>query len=188
MRKLFALLIVLAFTLSCANSYVANDNNIVKNDNKVLAVNDQPTQTYAQNQPAPKPVVTNTPQPVNSDIQVVNVEGYGNIFQGEKLIARDAAVKDALRNAVEQVVGTMISSQSKVENYQLISDVIYSKSQGFVQKYEIISEAPEGSTYHIKVKAFVSKSGVKDKLMALHLLMVQQNMPRVVVFLKQNIP
>ncbi|MCD6578837.1 flagellar assembly protein T N-terminal domain-containing protein [bacterium] len=186
MRKLFALLIVLAFTLSCANSYVANDNNIVKNDNKVLAVNDQPTQTYAQNQPAPKPVVTNTPQPVNSDIQVVNVEGYGNIFQGEKLIARDAAVKDALRNAVEQVVGTMISSQSKVENYQLISDVIYSKSQGFVQKYEIISEAPEGTTYHIKVKAFVSKSGVKDKLMALHLLMVQQNMPRVVVFLKQN--
>jgi hypothetical protein len=44
------------------------------------------------------------------DIQEVTVEGYGAIFQGEKLIGRDAAIKDALRNAVEQVVGTMISS------------------------------------------------------------------------------
>ncbi len=188
MRKIFAVLLLMIFTLSCAdNNYVKPDNNVVKNDNKVLAVNDVQTTQNNQvtNNPATQPV-NNANKPMGSDVQAVNVDGYGNIFQGEKLIARDAAIKDALRNAVEQVVGTMISSQSKVENYQLISDEIYSKSKGFVQKYEITSEAAEGSTYHVKIKAYVSKNGVKDKLMALHLLMVQQNMPRVVIFLKQN--
>ena len=186
MRKIFAVLLLLIFSLSCAStSNVKNDDTALKNDNKVLALNDnQPAQVSTRTQPAQQP--TNSAQQVNPDIQVVTVDGYGSIFQGEKLIARDAAIKDALRNAVEQVVGTMISSQSKVKNYQLISDEIYSKSQGFVQKYDIVSEAAEGSTYHVKVRAYVSKNGVKDKLMALHLLMVQQNMPRVVIFLKQN--
>ncbi len=123
----------------------------------------------------------------SGDIQEVLVDGYGSIFQGEKLIGRDAAIKDALRNAVEQVVGTMIDSQTKVKNFQVISDEIYSKSQGYVEKYEIIAEGAEDSnTYKVQIKALVSKTGIKDKLMALKVLLVQQNMPRVVVFLKQN--
>ncbi len=124
---------------------------------------------------------------LSGDIEEITTEGYGNIFQGEKLIARDVAIKDALRVAVEQVVGTLITSQSKTENYQLISDEIYSKAQGYVEKYEIVSESAQGDTYKVTVKALVSKAGIKDKLSALRLLLVQENMPRVVVFLKQNL-
>jgi hypothetical protein len=39
----------------------------------------------------------------------------------------------------------------------------------------------------VKIKALVSKNGIKDKLTALHLILVQQNMPRLVIFLKQNL-
>jgi len=47
---------------------------------------------------------------------------------GRKDIARDHAIKDALRKAVEQAVGTFIFSETVVENYEVLSDRIYSKA------------------------------------------------------------
>jgi hypothetical protein len=63
-------------------------------------------------------------------IKEVMVEGVSSIDRGRKDIARDQAIKDALRKAVEQAVGTFISSETVVENYEVLSDRIYSKPRG----------------------------------------------------------
>ncbi len=47
---------------------------------------------------------------------------------GRKDIARDHAIKCALRKVVEKAVGTFISSDTVVENYEVLSDRIYSKA------------------------------------------------------------
>jgi hypothetical protein len=62
----------------------------------------------------------------------VTVQGYG--------ITRDEAINDALRNAVEQAVGTLVDSQTLVQNAEVIKDEIYTKSRGFVQDWTIVSE------------------------------------------------
>ncbi len=54
----------------------------------------------------------------DTSIKEVMVDG------GRKDIARDHAIKDDLRKAVEQAVGTFISSETVVENYEVLSDRI----------------------------------------------------------------
>ena len=52
-------------------------------------------------------------------------EGSANL-----LLARDEAVKRALRRAVEEGVGTLIDSESLAQNFQLLNDEVYSQVKG----------------------------------------------------------
>ncbi|MCK7503639.1 MAG: hypothetical protein MZV70_05675 [Desulfobacterales bacterium] len=56
----------------------------------------------------------------------------------------DQAISDALRKAVEQGVGAYIDGETRVENFQLISDRIYSRASGFVSSYRVIHEEQLG--------------------------------------------
>ncbi|MFA4910895.1 MAG: flagellar assembly protein T N-terminal domain-containing protein, partial [Desulfobacteria bacterium] len=89
-------------------------------------------------------------------LQVVKAEGMGAIVNNDKAIARDNAIEDALRKAVEQAVGTLVSSETMVENFQLLSDSIYTKTEGYIQKYKIISEAPAENIYKVNIEATVA--------------------------------
>ena len=97
--------------------------------------------------------------------KVVQAEGVGVIVAKETAVARDRALEDALRKAVEQAVGTMISSDTVVQNYQLLYDRIYSKSRGYIQNYQIVSEGKKGENlYSVKIRASVSSGDIKDDL------------------------
>ena len=51
-------------------------------------------------------------------------EGVGVIKDGNKAAARDQAIRDGLRIAVAQAVGTMVSSETLVQNYEVLRDRI----------------------------------------------------------------
>ena len=118
-----------------------------------------------------------------------SAEGFAAIVQGNTALARDQAINDALRKAVEQTVGTMISSDTVVENYVLLSDRIYSRSQGYVQNYQILSEGSAGENlYRVQVQAAVATGTLKNDLAALGLLIARKNMPRVMIMVaEQNV-
>jgi hypothetical protein len=120
--------------------------------------------------------------------QVIKAEGVGAIVNNDKAIARDNAIEDALRKAVEQAVGTLVSSETMVENFQLLSDRIYTKTEGYVQKYKIISEAPAENIYKVILEATVTLGNLKNDLAAIGLLMARKHKPRVMVLIaEQNI-
>lgn len=99
------------------------------------------------------------------DVQRVTVEGIDAIIGSNQMLARDKALEQALRAAVEQVAGTVVSSETLVENFQLVNDRIYAKAKGFVQSYNIVSEGPVGDgTYKVVVEAVVSKKMLADSL------------------------
>lgn len=75
-----------------------------------------------------------------SEAKPVIAKGVGDIVGGRKDIAREKALEDALRRAVEQAVGTFISSDAMVENGVLLSEKIYKESKGFVKSYEVVEE------------------------------------------------
>ena len=58
-------------------------------------------------------------------------EGVGVIESGNTASARDQAIRDGLRIAVEQAVGTLVASETLVQNYEVLRDQIYSKTQGY---------------------------------------------------------
>ncbi len=128
--------------------------------------------------------------PANAqDTQTVSSDGIAAIVDGNTAIARDNAIGDALRKAVEQAVGTMVSSETVVQNFQLLSDKIYSQSQGYIQSYKVLSEgAAEATIYKVTVQAVVSIGGLQNDLAALGLLMQRKGMPRVLFMIaEQNI-
>ncbi len=115
-------------------------------------------------------------------------EGIAVIVDNNTALARDQAVKDALRMVVEQTVGTMISSETVVESYEVLQDQIYSKTQGYIRNYNIINESPDGNLYRVTIQANVAKGVLKNDLMALGLLIARKNMPRIMIMVaEQNV-
>jgi len=50
---------------------------------------------------------------------------------------------------VEQAVRTFISSETVVENYEVLSDRIYSKAEGYVAEYKVLREKEERDLYSL---------------------------------------
>ena len=123
------------------------------------------------------------PGPANT-----TAEGVGVIVDNNTALARDQAIQDALRLAVEQAAGTMVSSETLVQNYEVLRDQIYSQSQGYIQGYEVIDESVEGNLYRVTIQASVATGNLKNDLAALGLLMARKNMPRIMIMVaEQNV-
>ena len=88
--------------------------------------------------------------------RTVAAEGVAMVQQGALDIARDAAVEDAQKRAVEQAIGILIDSQTQVENYQVISDKILSQTKGYIKRYSIAGEVNEGSLLRVRINAEVA--------------------------------
>lgn len=121
----------------------------------------------------------------DSEVQAI---GVAAIMGGDKPAARDRAIADAQRKAVEQAVGTMVSSETVTENYQLVSDKIFSKAKGYIKKYKIVSEKEESGTVMVTIKATVGAGNLKKDLDGILGLLRAKNMPRVLLMIaEQNV-
>lgn len=119
--------------------------------------------------------------------EMITADGFAAITSGNTVIARDKAVDDALRKAVEQAVGTMVSSDSMTENYKVIHDKILARTSGYVEKYKIISEKAEGDLYRVRVQAEIGRSDLTSDLNALGLLHVMVEKPKVMVIIDEKV-
>jgi hypothetical protein len=127
------------------------------------------------------------PQIAHSQSTTVESQGVAAIVQGNRDISRDKAIEDALRNAVEQATGSLIENETLVENYQLLSDKIYSQSKGYVQTYEVLDEKVDQGLYRVTIQATVASGDLKHDLRALNVLMRQVRKPRVMVLFEESI-
>ena len=129
-------------------------------------------------------------EPANPSTAAINAsaEGVGVIIDDNTAMARDQAIQDALRLVVEQTAGTMVSSETLVQNYQVLRDQIYSQSQGYIQRYEVTDESIQGNLYKVTIQAAVAAGNLKNDIQALGLLMARKNMPRVMIMVaEQNV-
>src|SRR5579885_936212 len=94
--------------------------------------------------------------PALAQSQTVTAEGVAGIQGGDQGIARDNALRDAQRKAVEQAVGALVASETLVENFVTVRDNILSKSQGYIQKYAIVKEGAQGNLYSVTITATVA--------------------------------
>jgi len=119
---------------------------------------------------------------------VVTVTGTGALSSSS---AKKDALRAAFRNAVEQAVGVQVASQTSVKNFKVIEDKIYTVSEGFVEKWEVISEQVQGPDLILQIKAWVIE-GKLNKALFLNGIDVKQvydwvGNPRVIVALQESI-
>ncbi|MFH1942240.1 MAG: hypothetical protein ABIL68_09050, partial [bacterium] len=123
---------------------------------------------------------------VQTEAKEVVATGLGSIVGGDVAHARDDAVEDALRNGLEQALGLIVESETLVENFQLIEDNILSKTQGYVQKYDVVREGKRSEElYEVSVRALVKMSNLKDDFEAVRALIRRKNTPRMMVMIEE---
>jgi hypothetical protein len=103
-------------------------------------------------------------------------------IQGENIPgARHNAIQDALRQAVEQGVGMLMDATSVLKNDELM-ERIYTNTQGYISRYEIIKEGREpGGLYKVKIQAEVSLGVLSDTLVKLGIIKAMMDYPRVMI-------
>ena len=120
--------------------------------------------------------------PVTAGDDVVEVTVTG------QSISQDGACNDALRRALEQGGGTEISSHSQVENFELIRDMIYARSDGIVTDYKILEQGDAaGGVKFCKIRANVSTSAVSSAWGAVQNVLDQVGRPAVAVYILERI-
>ena len=117
----------------------------------------------------------------------VQAEGLAPIIEGNIANARDKAVQDALRQAVEQAMGAMVYSETLVENAALVSDRISSKTTGYIQSYDILTAGKQDEmTYAVTVRAVAKVGDLERDLAGLGILIEQVNSPRITVLMRER--
>ena len=90
---------------------------------------------------------------------------------------KDAAINDALTQAIQQVAGVYIMSEQEAKNYEMIKNEIFSSTKGYIAKYEVVSgPMDDGGITTVKVKAMVSNKPVFDALLARRIVSRQRVM------------
>ncbi|HOD81275.1 MAG: hypothetical protein BWX88_00379 [Planctomycetes bacterium ADurb.Bin126] len=78
----------------------------------------------------------------------------------------DKALQAAFGQAIEQVMGVLVDSETRVKNDQLVKDEILTFSRGFVQKYEVLKTWQEDGLHYARIVALVEIGQMWDKLRA----------------------
>jgi len=124
------------------------------------------------------------------ETKTVTVKG---IAAGATPSARDDAIMDALRKAIEQGVGTFVASQTEVENYAVIYDKIISNTKGYVAEYKIEDEGienkddPGNARTWVKVRAVVKLGDLKNDWEQLAFLIKKKGNPKIMVVIRDKI-
>jgi hypothetical protein len=80
----------------------------------------------------------------------------------ETAAARNAAIEDACRNAVEQACGVYVTGATRVGNFELVSDVVLTHASGYVRHYEVLEESQQEGVYRVTISAEVDVGAVQD--------------------------
>jgi len=125
---------------------------------------------------------------IAQETKTVTAEGVAAIQGNARDIARDAAIEDAQKRAVEQAIGILIDSQTQVENYQLISDNILSQTKGYIKQYSVVGETVDSGLLRVRINAEVAISQLSDDLTGIGILLGRMHKPRIMAMIaEQNV-
>jgi len=112
--------------------------------------------------------------------KTVTVEGVGAIVGGDLAQARDEAVVDAYRRALE-AAGVSVRSHTMVENFQVLIDEITANASGYIQSLTVVDEHSDGRLYRVQIRAVVVDGDFRGDQEALAVLIGLMDHPTVTV-------
>jgi hypothetical protein len=123
---------------------------------------------------------------VQLNICEIETEGVGVIISGDKTRARDNAIRESQKRAIEEAVKTFLSPEAVADNIQDLNDNIYSKSGDYIQNYKIIEERTDGDYYRARISVAVIAEDIRNDLESMGFPVARRNLPRVMVIIYGN--
>lgn len=94
--------------------------------------------------------------------------------------AFEEAKRDALREAVEQGVGVLVSSSTRVSNFEVVTDEILAESVGYVRRYDVLERGKsEEGMFRVVLEAVVDLGDLHRDLASLTLAIHEAGNPRI---------
>ena len=119
---------------------------------------------------------------------LVTAKGFSFFETGRELIAREKALDEAKRAALETAIGTTVESRTAVENFQVVKDQIFTHTSGYFKSINIVEEKKTDlGTYEITIEADIEFSALVDDLDRLQKIVSWQKNPRVSIVLEPNL-
>lgn len=122
--------------------------------------------------------------------ETVEVEGQAAIVGAtDASTAKTLATEDALRRAVSQVAGTLVTGDTEVEGNIVVRDRILAHAAGYVKHWTYVGEPQiEGASVTVKIKAEVGTAQLDKDLEAAKAILSRKDKPRVVILVaEQNV-
>ena len=117
--------------------------------------------------------------------QIVTAKGLSFFEPGREVIAREKALDEAKRAAIEKAVGITIESRTVVENFQVVEDLILSRSIGYLDNIQILEERKtDFGTYEVKIQADVEVSAIMEDLDRFQKILSWQKNPRISIVIE----
>ena len=124
-------------------------------------------------------------QKESGKIITVNAEGSAIVVKGRKAEARESARRELIRNALDIAVGSFVESVTKMDNYKIVSDKVFSQSKGLVRRISIKEEwIDESGMYHMTAECSVSETKL-DLTLGPAVIDALGN-PRIMIMLEQG--
>ncbi len=118
----------------------------------------------------------------------VTAQGVSFFEEGRESIAREKALDEAKRAAIEQAVGTRIESKTVVEDFQVSRDQVFSHATGYLKKIEIISEEKTDlGTYEVEISAEVEIAALVKDLDRFKKILGWQKNPRISILVDPDL-
>jgi hypothetical protein len=121
----------------------------------------------------------------------ITAEGVGTVYGGDYTQARLMALRAAYAEAVSRVCGVEIGSLSVIRNVRNVSEVIMSRSRGFISSYSILKEGVSPrfpNRYEVIIEALVVDQGLAGggELEGLRLYLEMLGTPRMLIMLPEQ--
>ena len=115
-----------------------------------------------------------------AEVKEIETSGSGSTYK--------LAVSNAVRNAIEQVAGLYMKTESEVNNFNFVKDNILSKSEGFCKSYDILQKKSENGIWSVSIKAIVAESELESELENYGVIIGEIGNPRMLVFYSEDTP
>lgn len=118
--------------------------------------------------------------------QIVEVRGQATLGATPAL-ARQEALNDAVRTAVEQVLGAYVSSSSTLrstDEFEQFQQRLIKRSDGFGRVLQVLSEQQGNGVYSVTVRVAVARPSLEQELKG---FLTQKGDPRILVLIPESI-
>ncbi len=92
------------------------------------------------------------------------------ILEGNVARARNMAITNGKRNALEVAVRELISEDVVFDNYDIINENIYQQHERFIDTYRILSESSRENIYEVNLESTVAIGKLRETFVTLGLI------------------
>lgn len=100
----------------------------------------------------------------NLDTIGIEIEGTCPVYGDDRTPAREGAIGNSMRKAVERVVGMLVPEGVVAEHADILADTIYPRYKDYIHDYRILREDMADGLYRIRVRVTLSVMDIRRDL------------------------